>query len=386
MTLITAPAVRIEQDGSPVFLTRFTVNDFLSPGFYRVEAFKADTADGYQRVMDERRARRFAKDIEELGENAFLPTSVFLATEQKLDYDADKREISFQISEEKPFFLIVDGQHRAAGLKMAAIKVGGESFRDFPVAAVVATGLGKAEQMVQFLIVNSTQKKVARDIEQQILAQFTKLKGVADLPDLPGWIRNEIDIGVDDKALKLVRHLNEAENSPWRGRILMANEAKTPRTTAKQSMFVESLKRHILMQKHPVALQQDEKKRGQMLENYWRAITRCFLGSQAEEEMQDNPLFKSIGVNLFHSASKSVFGHLARTQGFTENAFFQCFSTIRESDTLDDSEREIFYPDFWKKGGTASGLNQGAARKFADALSDAIEQIDEGESDLDIKL
>ena len=386
MTRIISPAVRIEQDGKPVFLTSFTVDDLMTPGFYRVEELVAETADGYQRVMDKRRARSFAKDVAELKKSAFLPTSILLATEKNLDYDADKREISFEPDDQDPFFLIVDGQHRAAGLQMAAMKLDGEWLREFPVAAVVAAGLNEAEQMVQFLVVNSTQKKVSLDVGQQILAQFTSRKGVDKLPDLPGWIRTKIDTSADHKALALVRHLNDSPNSPWHGKIQMANEEKTPDMTAKQSMFVESLKKDMLTHKHPLALQQDVDKRGRMLENYWRAVVHCFLGARADENDQNNPLFKSIGVHLFHQASKSVFGHLARTNNFTEDAFCECFKAASESDILDDNARAMFHPDWWKRGGPASGLNSGAVRKFADALSDAVEGIDEGDDESIFKL
>ena len=386
MTRITSPAVKIEQDGKPVFLTSFTVADFLTPGFYRVEELVAQTADGYQRVMDKRRARRFAKDVDELGKNAFLPTSVFLATGKELDYDADRREISIEPDRDDPFFLMVDGQHRAAGLEIAAMKIGNEWLREFPVAAVVAAGLSEAEQMVQFLIVNSTQKKVSPDIGQQILAQFTGRKGVETLPDLPGWIRTQIETSADQKALALVRHLNESPDSPWRGKIQMANEAKTSDTTAKQSMFVESLKKHMLAHRHPLALEQDGAKRGRMLENYWRAVVRCFLGARADEEDQNNPLFKSIGADLFHQASKSVFGHLARTGDFTEDAFRACLEAAAESNALDENGRAMFHPDWWKRGGPASGLNSGAVHKLADTLSDAVEQINEGDDESAVKL
>ena len=133
MTRITSPAIRIEQDGKPVFLASFTVANLMTAGFCRADQLDAETADGYQRVIDERRARSFAKDVSELGENAFLPTSLFLATDKQIAYDPSRREISFEVDPDNPFFLVVDGQHRTAGLKMAAMKDGGESLREFAV-------------------------------------------------------------------------------------------------------------------------------------------------------------------------------------------------------------------------------------------------------------
>ena len=124
MAQITTPAVRIEQDGKTLFLTRFTVAELTLPGFYRVEELVAGEDAGYQRKKDKRRARRFAKYIDESGKSAFLPTSILLATSDSLDYDTDRGEITFEVSGDnsRPRFFMVDGQHRAAGLKEIAAR------------------------------------------------------------------------------------------------------------------------------------------------------------------------------------------------------------------------------------------------------------------------
>jgi len=161
MAQITTPAVRIKQDGKTLFLTRFTVAELTSPGFYRVEELVAGEDVGYQRELDMRRARRFAEYINEVGERAFLPTSILLATGDSLDYDTDRGEITFEVrgDDSRPRFFMVDGQHRAAGLKEIVNRLDNQWLRDFSVPAIVATELDDAAQMVQFLVVNSTQKK-----------------------------------------------------------------------------------------------------------------------------------------------------------------------------------------------------------------------------------
>lgn len=376
MKRITTPAVRIEQDGKTLFLTRFTVAELTSPGFYRVEELVAGKDVGYQRELDERRARRFADYIEEVGERAFLPTSILLATSDSLDYDIDRGEITFEIGSNasQPRFFMVDGQHRAAGLEKIASRLDHQWVRDFSVPAIVATELDDIEQMVQFLVVNSTQKKVADDIAQQILAQFTRESGVADMPDLPKLIRDRIEDGTDAQALYLVERLNESEQSPWRGKIQMANETKNARTTAKQSMLVKSLKSHVLKLSHPIALEMDKEKRARMLENYWRAIARECLGPNPDAESEIGPLFKTMGVDVFHESSMAVFRHLS-TNGLdrTERAIRECLKEAYEY--IPDEFAGIFQPVLWKRGGVASNMNKSLARKYANALSEAVGRI-----------
>jgi len=385
MAQITSPAVRIEQDGKTLFLTSFTVAELTSPGFYRVEELVAGKDEGYQRELDERRARRFADYIEEVGEHTFLPTSILLATSDSLDYDADQGEITFDVSGDRsqPRFFMVDGQHRAAGLKKIASRLDNQWLRDFSVPAIVATELNDSEQMVQFLVVNSTQKKVADDIAQQILAQFTRESGVADMPDLPKLIRERIEDGADAQALYLVGRLNAAEQSPWHGKIQMANEPNTARTTAKQSMLVKSLKSHILKLSHPIALEADREKRARMLENYWRAITAECLGPNPDAESEIGPLFKTMGVDVFHEASMAVFRHLSINGPVrTESAIRECLKKAYEY--IPDEFAGIFQPELWKRGGVASNMNKSLARKYANALSEAVGRIGDNHQDIQV--
>lgn len=387
MKRITTPAVRIEQDGKTLFLTRFAVAELTSPGFYRVEELVAGEDVGYQRELDERRARRFADYIDEVGEHAFLPTSIFLATSDSLDYDSDRGEISFEVSgdDSRPRFFMVDGQHRAAGLEKIKSRLDNQWIRDFSVPAIIATELDDTEQMVQFLVVNSTQKKVSDDIAQQILAQFTRESGVADMPDLPKLIRDRIEDRADAQALYLVERLNESEQSPWRGKIQMANETKNARTTAKQSMLVKSLKSHILKLPHPVVLESDKEKQARMLENYWRAIAGECLGPNPDAGSEIGPLFKTMGVDIFHEASMAVFQYLS-TNGFdrTESAIRECLKAAYEH--LPDEFAGIFQPDLWKKGGIASNMNKSYTRNYANALSEAVGRIGHKVDNQDIQV
>ena len=376
MPKITVPAVRIEQDGKVLYLTRFTVADLITPGFYGVPELVAGGTDrkdeGFQRALDEKRAQKFARYIDDVGVETFLPTSLFLATSEEVAHDAATGAITFETSGDKsrPFFFMVDGQHRAAGLKKAAEHPDKHWLMDFPVPAVIASGLNSTEQMVQFLIVNTTQKNVSTDVAQQILAQFTREDGVEEMPSLPKIILDKMRNV--DKALDLVEHLNSSPDSPWQGKIRMANQPKEAGTTTNQKTLVDSLNKFVLTPDHSIALEEDGAKRCKILTNYWTAVAEQFAPSDAES--MDIPLFKTAGIDIFHWASPAVFKHLERNaQPRTAENFRACFLSAREF--IDDEFGNIYAPDFWQRGGIASGFNKGSSRKYADALSKAVKQI-----------
>ena len=93
--------------------------------------------------------------------------------------------------------------------------------------------------MCHFLIVNTTQKSVDAAVEQRIIARLTEALNVEDLPSLPKWISKTVERGQTDKAVKLVDYLNKTKDSPWKGKIVMANSG-TDGATINQRSFVKS--------------------------------------------------------------------------------------------------------------------------------------------------
>lgn len=372
MPTITAPAVKIEQDNKVLYLTRFTVAELASPGFYQVrELVAGEEKSGFQRALEERRAQQFASYIEEVEEQTFLPTSLFLATAEKMAYDTATGEIKIETSgdENCPFFYMVDGQHRADGLRRAANRLGNDWLWSFPVPAVIAADLDFNNQMVQFFIVNTTQKKVPADIAQEILAQFTQEEGVEDMPKLPKIITSKM--GAIDKAVSLAKYLNSSPSSPWYGKIKKVNSPKGD-TTANQNAVVNSLKDFVLIHGHPVAMEDDNGKREKMFEHYWSAIVEQFAPHDSDD--MNIPLLKTPGMHIFHYASIEVFKHLVRNGlPFTVQNFRDCF--VAASTYIDDEYDALFSPNFWMRSGVVSSFNKTTSIGYAKALSNAVESI-----------
>lgn len=96
MDKIKRPAIKLLQGRRVLFLSSFLVRDFMSDGFYRIDRLDVEAGEGMQRLLNEARAKRFGRDMNSADEynEAFLPTSVFLATAGTIDYDESARALS----------------------------------------------------------------------------------------------------------------------------------------------------------------------------------------------------------------------------------------------------------------------------------------------------
>jgi DGQHR domain-containing protein len=110
--------------------------------------------DGFQRRLDERRA----KDIAAYIDNGFgtIPGSIVLAAqpEAQLEYRRATRTISFK--KHPRGFLILDGQHRVYGFHLARAQL--------RVPVVIYNGLKKAEQVRLFMDINTKQRPVPNEL------------------------------------------------------------------------------------------------------------------------------------------------------------------------------------------------------------------------------
>jgi DGQHR domain-containing protein len=365
--IITRPASKIQQGNLRLFATSLRVGDLKIPNFFRIDTLDSGLGVGYQRVLNEARAKRLSEyllDGHKEGE-AFLPTSIFLATDKLLPFDEGTNTITID-TEKTGAFNVVDGQHRIRGLILASEK--DSTLDSFEVPVNIAIDLDEISQMCHFLIVNTTQKSVDAAIEQQIVARLTDLINFKKMPVLPRWIQRQVDKGEDQRALALVQFLNLSPESPWKGRVLMANsEDESGSSSVSQKSFVTSIKKHVLVPSNPVGgVSWTVEKQQKVLLNYWRAIKRLLVDKDDEISV----VFRTNGLELFHGASPAVFLHLANRQDFKEETIVALLT--HAFDNLPTEFLGMAQPAFWYRGSTASGINRAAIRKYANALAAAI--------------
>lgn len=290
MAMIIRPAIEVTQGRYKLYMTSFTLAEFSIPKFYSVK--KLDTSKRsmgdleYQRVLNEKKTEEFVEDIREaaqtnkskrniLGE-CFYPTSAFLATEKSLCFDEKNQKISFKVKDVCPFN-VVDGQHRVEALKRAYEQ--DSSLASFSIPVVLAAGVNLAAQMLQFLIINSKQQSVGKDVTRFIGYKFyemlnppQKTKKKSELY-MPSWVEKIANKKSHD-ALAIACFLKETEESPWFDRIRMANESSEGKKNGKgveQEAFVDSVITDVFARGNPLS-EKDLEYQKQFLFSYWRAI------------------------------------------------------------------------------------------------------------------
>lgn len=119
-----------------------------------VEPRYADPAEGFQRALDEKRARDIAAYIDSgLGT---IPSSIVLSAQPEADlqYNRTNRTLSFKRLARS--FLILDGQHRVYGFRLATSKL--------RVPVVIYNGLTRTEEARLFMDINTKQRPVPNEL------------------------------------------------------------------------------------------------------------------------------------------------------------------------------------------------------------------------------
>ena len=361
--IIVRPAALVKQGLLTLYSTSLKVSDLLIPNFYSVETLDPDDENdkGYQRLLNRARAKRLADYIVDGQEtkDAFLPTSIFMATHKNIDFNPTNNTIEINIDAIGPFS-VVDGQHRVEGLKMAAEK--DSRVLDFEVPVNIAINLPRIAQMCHFLIVNTTQKSVEKGVEQRIYARLTQALEVEEIPNLPKWISKTVEKGEDEQALKYVDFLNTDTESPWFNKIEMANQENND-ASVNQKSFVKSIKRYVLVANNPLSIHPTDKQQKIFL-NYWKAITNI-IGT-----IEPTVLYKYNGVELFCKFSVPFFNKMINMPDFKvatmETLLNQTF------DNMEGDYAGVGHTEFWVKGGKASFLNSGAINLISNDMVKAL--------------
>lgn len=135
-------------------------SDVLSTCTY-VTTRDEDRQAGFQRVLDRKRAEEIARYIDSgLGT---IPTSIILSAQEdaELTYDSKNKTIEFNAM---PYsFLIIDGQHRVYGFRLAETKV--------RVPVVIYNNLSRRDESKLFIDINSKQRGVPNELLLDIKRQ-----------------------------------------------------------------------------------------------------------------------------------------------------------------------------------------------------------------------
>lgn len=364
--MITLQGIRLNQKGYNLYLTSATVEEikkwFDDDNFF-ADIWKRERDEGYQRQPDKARYKDIAAYLEEkLGiTEPILPSSLILNIKQKGTIDFKRFEQSkskqtiesgeFVIHDEGMPFREVDGQHRVRGLVEAYQELketqspAFQEIRSYPVPLTIIEGLDRPTEAMQFVVINSTQRKVDPALVLRILHRRYRDQGE----------RLEFFLGKGKSwrlhAVDLCDTLNNAPDSPWCDKIIAPGDPRKGRVVSEQQ-FVSSLETVYPRSK----MQQNDI--NNYLPLYWKAIASLW-----DECVGDNStrysLQRSNGVVVFHWLFPFVYFKSVSLGSVKIGAFLNILKPIRKK----------FPPTFWQRGGPAKAYtSKGSQATLVDIM------------------
>ena len=331
-----------------------------------IELAKVDVWDpnnpmnGYQRTPSESRKRKIGRYA--MKSDSIMPLGGLLNARSaketnnqnygsKLKFEEEYKDghISFGIlsipDKALPLY-IVDMQHRIGGYEWAIQQEDGEILEDFPLTATIADGLSKMEEIDQFEIINTTQKKIRTDLARRLKSiQITNLNRKLAF-EKQGKLWEATGPVIAEKLNKI--------RGPWFGKILPPNKSRVQQSTmvVRETSFVTSLKP--LLQS-PYFFRQTEEDSVELINRYWSVIQTIW--PSAFENSNAHVIQKSPGIFSLHELAPEVF-NLAQNRG--ELSFKNIYEIAKSFGEIGDS-------NFWsgnskyQKGGAA---NYGSMKGF----------------------
>ncbi|WP_455865661.1 DGQHR domain-containing protein [Pantoea agglomerans] len=113
-----------------------------------------DPLEGFQRVLDKKRAQQIAHYIDEEG--GTIPSAIILSAQEVAEIDVIGKGRTIEFTIDPKSFLIIDGQHRVYGFSLS------KSLLRIPV--IIYSGLTKKEEAILFIDINSKQKSVPTEL------------------------------------------------------------------------------------------------------------------------------------------------------------------------------------------------------------------------------
>lgn len=334
--------LKFKQNGKVFYQAAPKASEILK--VYKIDIWNPNEEDpeeqGYQRNPQTAHYRKVAKYLKEQG--AILPTSGLLSLRREASFESiivdDDLEAGWLNIPMDIVLFVVDSQHRIEGLKSAINDDHKEHLKSFRFPINIMEGVSKVEEIAQFLLLNTTAKKVQTDLAQRLL----KMLADTDLSFQDELIKTGQRWKVH--AIKIADCLNTQTGSPWYQKIRLPNSPKGS-TTVSQTSFVESLK-PLLNEGSFLSTLIEKNFDGvvKIIDNFWIAIRD--LVPEAFEGSTDYSIQKTVGVYTLHEICTNIIEHCRTANDFSP-AFM--YNILKEADG-------ILNNDFWRSGVGEAGI------------------------------
>jgi len=263
-----AYAVSLVTQGAWRFYTLTIPSDVLAKCCY-VSARYEDAADGFQRRLDKKRAEAIAQYIDkDLGT---IPNSVILSAQPAAKLSVTGRGKTIQFIESEKAFLVLDGQHRVYGYRLAKTSL--------RVPAVVYNGLTKSQEVKLFVDINTKQ----RPVPNELLLDISHMAG--DESAEQNVLREVFDIVNNDRSGAMFQMLSPHERAIGKISRVTFNAAIKPHL----SNFKDS---------DPIRV-------AELVGNYLTAIHRQLMSKDIEQVISNPTVFRGL-FELFPHVARRV--------------------------------------------------------------------------------
>lgn len=343
------PAFKIDQPGlkndQAIYSAVIPVKDLIDDTAFKVDFWKKELegkeAQGYQRIINASHKKGIANFLKD--EQSILPTAVLLST-REAHPDFGNNGIVF-----KKFPVhIVDGQHRIAGLRTAIQDEGVDRWKDASLPVIVLSGFSKYEEIVQFLDLNTKQKKIDINLALELMSDMAGVN-----PKIKNeFIEKEIDWKV--RAIRITNKLNSDKKGPWHNSIKMAgDESIRGSYKANSNSFAVSLKP--LVHKGAFHYNLDLEKNLEIMSNFWWCLREIF--SDAFLEPRQYAIQKTPGLFSLHTLLQAILSKRGYEFGLRKNELKKLLENIFD-------ETEEIDVDFWRSDNRGGVTMYGSMKGF----------------------
>ena len=357
--VLEIPAIKMTQQGKTLYLGQMTCREIIdtciTTEWDPSLGWDLDR-QGYQRAPVEKHYMRIARFLKDEGD-PLLPTSALISAREHeygslsfVAYDEVRPNVGKVVIPEGRLLFIVDYQHRWRGLKYAVENLNNDNLLSFQVPVIIMANVSRYEEIRQFYLINSKQKRVDTDLG---LALLQTMATQADEKELMNFVGpgNKYRI----RATRLTFNIAAKTEGPWASRIMDPNMTVTDNQVVSVKSFVDSLK-PILVRTSPIHARTDDELI-QIILDYWSGIEQLIPNVFASP--RNYSIQRAIGVFVMHRvASKKVL----RT-------------CLEQNDTSPTKVAEILgkskylNEDTWKVGGPVSAYSSASGQKeFADMI------------------
>lgn len=287
-----------------VFLASIPVELLIDPTYFKVNWWDKDKRglknQGYQRVPTESRKKKISDYLANHPQPIF-PTNIVVSSRSKIKFD--RKDDTFGeifISDANYPLWIVDGQTRIEGFKYFVNELGDKSIKNYEMPVIIMSNLELIEELEQFYVLNTNQKKVSTDLAQRLKLELArddqekfKMLKIGELWEL--------------QAILAVDELNSKPDSTiWKGRIQLPNTQKSPINIVSQNSLITSLKP--LYKDGLLGKIKNVDTCYKILRDYWEAVRQHF--PDAFVNPKEYVIQKTPGIFILHNLGEKVLNNL----------------------------------------------------------------------------